>query len=324
MRPFSLAVGVPAAGIVGSGLLVIVFLAVVARSVSASQYALFGAFWAVALIAGFGVFLPIEQWLAGRGEASPSLADDTHVAARLVTLMVLVEVLVLLTVCGPLLWALGGRLGMLSALVGLCVVSGAQFLARGALIARRRMNMFAAVLVIDVLIRLVFALALSVGGQDTATTYAWAVVAGIGLAHVPVLLVMLPRRHASPVSAAKAVRPVLLLLVGSLGAQVLFNWPAVILAAVAPKDELPEVGTFQAALQLVRVPLFLAVPVQAALVPVLSRVLRGTALRSADPGSSASRSPCYCSLEPLLRVDGCSVRFSCTWSSEASTTRRQK
>ena len=48
-------------GIVGSGLLVYAYLAIIARSVSAAEYAYFGAFWSLALVAGFGVFLLIEQ-----------------------------------------------------------------------------------------------------------------------------------------------------------------------------------------------------------------------------------------------------------------------
>ena len=45
----------------GSGLLVNAYLAIIARTVSAAEYAYFGAFWSLALVAGFGMFLPIEQ-----------------------------------------------------------------------------------------------------------------------------------------------------------------------------------------------------------------------------------------------------------------------
>ena len=45
----------------GSGLLVNAYLAIIARTISAAEYAYFGAFWSLALVTGFGMFLPIEQ-----------------------------------------------------------------------------------------------------------------------------------------------------------------------------------------------------------------------------------------------------------------------
>src|SRR3954454_4532253 len=150
-------VGITAVAVVASGLLVNVMLAVVARSVSTPEYAVFSAFWSVALVAGFGVFLPIEQWLATRQDSPESFGGDITHASRLVAVMVGVEVVVVLCTVGTALWPRGGQWGMLGALAVLCVASGVQFLVRGALIALRRMDLYAAVLTLDIIIRLVLA-----------------------------------------------------------------------------------------------------------------------------------------------------------------------
>ena len=266
--------GMTALALVCSGVLVNVLLAIVARSVSPAEYAVFSLFWSVALIAGFGVFLPVEQWLAERSPSPQGIAAHAARVARLVIVMVVIEALVVLLALGGLFWSLGGRLAMLGALVALCVVSGAQFLARGAMIGGRRLDLFAGVLVLDALIRVGVALVLSARGEDSATPYAWAVVAAIGLAHIPVLVVIFRRADRGKASPSESpIRPVLLLLVGAVGAQILFNGPAVAVTAVASTPDLPEVATFQAAFQLVRIPLFLAIPMQATLIPVMTRVL---------------------------------------------------
>jgi len=267
--------GITAFALVGSGLLVNVLLVVVARSVSASQYALFSAYWSIALVAGFGVFLPVEQWLAARPAGLRAVAADTASLAPLVVRMVAVESVVLAVAGWALFRSLGGGASIVLALIAICVVSGAQFMARGALIGGQRMDVYAAVLVVDVLVRVGVAVVLSAVGVATAAPYAWAVVVGIALAHLPVLVVLLSRRDWGGPPGPSATRPVLLLLVGSLGAQVLFNGPAVLATAVAQPSDLADVGAFQAAFQLVRIPLFLAIPMQATLVPVMSRVLHG-------------------------------------------------
>jgi O-antigen/teichoic acid export membrane protein len=269
-----------ATALVLSGILVNALLAVVARSVSPAEYALFSAFWSVALVAGFGVFLPIEQWLAQSRDTWNQVWGDAVRATRLVAILVAIEAVLLVSLGGPLFWSLGGRVSMLVALAALCAVSGTQFLARGVLIGLKRFDLFSAVLLLDVVVRLAAVLAFSLGSVDAATPYAWAVVIGIALAHLPVLAVVFSRGHyrAQP-STSEMTRPILLLLIGSLGAQVLFNGPAVAVVAAASAAQLPDVGTFQAAFQLVRIPLFLAVPVQATLVPVMTRVLHGKAAR---------------------------------------------
>lgn len=276
------ALGLSVVALVGSGLLVNVLLAVVARSVTEPEYALFSAFWAVALIAGFGIFLPVEQWLAQRPAGDPALADDVRRVGRLTVALVAGSAVVIVGVGAALMSSLGAGPGMLTALIALCAVSGVQFLTRGVLISRGRLDLFAVVLLADVVVRVGIALALSQQGVDHATPYAWAVVVGIGIVHLPVLALS---RYGvrGPGDGREVVRPVLLLLIGSFGGQVLFNAPAVAASIAASETELGGVATFQAAFQLARIPLFLAVPLQAALIPLMARILldRGSGERAA-------------------------------------------
>jgi O-antigen/teichoic acid export membrane protein len=266
--------GATALALVGSGVLLNVLLAVVARTVSTSEYALFSAFWSAALIIGFGVFLPAEQWLVGRVTAGEGLASAVTRLLPVVSVVVAVECVLVL--CGGYLLLgrhTGGRWLTLG-LIALCLVSAVQFMVRGATIAAGRLEWFSAILLADVLARLGLVVAFSALGLRTAAPYAWAVVGGIALAHLPAAAVLLRRRTvARPATRrARPVRPLLQLMLGSLSAQVLFNGPSVALAALAAASELASVGTFQAAFQLVRVPLFLVVPVQATLVPVMARL----------------------------------------------------
>jgi O-antigen/teichoic acid export membrane protein len=275
LRSGGAGLGVTAFALIGSGLLVNLLLAIVARNVSASEYALFSAFWSIALVAGFGVFLPIEQWLAARPASFAQAAAEAASVVPLALRLAAVEAVVMAVAAWALFRAMGGQTSIVVALVALCLVSAAQFLARGALIAAQRMDVYAAVLVVDVCIRIALAMVFAAYGSRSAAPYAWAVVVGIALAHLPVLCVIYLRRGPRRPRGVSPTRPILLLLVGALGAQALFNGPAVVLTAVAPRGDLAEVGAFQAAFQLVRIPLFLAIPMQATLVPVMVRVLRG-------------------------------------------------
>ena len=56
-------------GVGAAALATYVYLIVVARAVGPAEYAAFSAFWAVVVIIGTGVYLPVEQESARRGAA---------------------------------------------------------------------------------------------------------------------------------------------------------------------------------------------------------------------------------------------------------------
>ena len=101
--------GLVGLAMVGSGLLVNSYLAIIARSVSAAEYAYFGAFWSLALVVGFGFYLPIEQETA-RLMQIPEGPRGLLRAALLTAVSVAAGQVVLVAAATPLLArALGGH-----------------------------------------------------------------------------------------------------------------------------------------------------------------------------------------------------------------------
>jgi O-antigen/teichoic acid export membrane protein len=272
------------AAVLVAGLLVNVYLALVARLLpSAGDYGHFGAFWSIALVIGFGAFLPLEQEMARvlQTTASP------HVALRLAAGAALalaggavVLVLVLLPVLRS---AYDGSTGLILATLAVVVVSAVQFLLRGLLIGLGRLTVHAAVLAADAVLRVVLVLVVAATGADQPpSSYAWTLVVAILVAHLPVLPWAVRQVRSlegpghgggvdlPPGSFAGAIGH---LLVASLFAQVLLNGPPLLVAALATAGEQDAAGRFLAAFTLARIPLFVAVPIQSTLVPVLARLV---------------------------------------------------
>ena len=266
-----------------SGLLTFGYLAIVTRAVAPEQYGWFGAFWSLALLVGFGGFLPVEVELARlvhlRGTARPLPAGMPRALAAVAVLAVLV-----VAACAPLLLpALGGQPALYAALLAVCLVSVPQFLLRGLLLGRGSYRTHGTVMLVDAGLRVGLAsvAALWLSGR-TASAFGWTLPAAIALAHVPVLLAIL--RRPSPEPASPPVqqvprrgvgRAVGQLAVGALCGQVLLNAAPVLVAAVAAPHERLLAAQFVACFTLVRVPLFVAVPLQSALVPGLTELQRG-------------------------------------------------
>jgi O-antigen/teichoic acid export membrane protein len=266
------ALGVVGACIVLSGLLVQAYLAVVAHHLSTVDYSSFGSFWSIALVVGFGVFLPVEQELARLGPVA------LRPAARVALGLAAAEVLVVLAAAVPLRRALGGQTGALVAVAALCLVSAGQFLVRGGLVGQQRMASYGGLLVLDTALRVLFAFAVAALFAPGVAGYTWTLVAAIALAHLPVLL----RLRRAPTGPAPETpdtrafaRAVLPLLLGSLAAQLLLNGLPVLVSLVATDTERDAAGRFLAAFLLARVPLFVAVPLQTTLVPALTAVFQG-------------------------------------------------
>jgi O-antigen/teichoic acid export membrane protein len=270
--------------IVGSGLLVNAYLAIIARSVSAAEYAYFGAFWSLALVAGFGVFLPIEQETA-RLMQVPDRPRGLLRAALLTAASLAAVQVVLVAAAAPwLARAFGGHGVTVVAFAVLCLVSAGQFVVRGALIGMDRMGRYAQIMLADTVLRVLFAGAVALLAADPGSpAFAWTLVAAIGLAHAPQLFLLATRRTrlgqvpalgTHTVTVPEVRRAVAPLLLGSLCAQLLLNGPPVLIPALAQNElEVTRAGQFLAAFTLARVPLFLVVPLQTALLPMLTALL---------------------------------------------------
>jgi O-antigen/teichoic acid export membrane protein len=235
--------------VVLSGLLINTYLAVVARNVSPAEYSDFGAFWSIALLVGFGAFLPVEQELARLGPRALRSAAVVALAMAVVECALAVFV-------SP-------------AVVVLCFLSAAQFLVRGVLIGSGRLAWHGGLLVVDTALRVVFALLAGWLGATTSAQFEWTLVAAVAVAHLPVLAGLWWQGE-SEVPARDVARAVAPLLVGSVCAQLLLNGIPVLVTAVAAPGERARAGVFLAAFLLARVPLFVAVPLQTALLPVIT------------------------------------------------------
>lgn len=273
-------VGSAGLGVILSGLLVNVYLAVVARGLTPAEYATFGAFWALALVLGFGPFLPLEQELARRLAMRESrrqvLVAGAGTAAILGGLA-----LAVLGAASPLVWtSLDAHANAFAALVALCVVSAGQFLLRGILIGTDRLVRHGAVMVLDALLRLAFAVVLVVLGTDRAALYCWALVVAIALAHLPLVPAVWRRAEREYPDAGPTdhgmralTTSALPLLVGSVCAQLLLNGLPVVVVALAQGPAQAAAGVFVAAFTIAKAPLSMVVPLQSAVVPTLTRLL---------------------------------------------------
>ncbi|MDN5857643.1 MAG: hypothetical protein L0H84_03385 [Pseudonocardia sp.] len=276
--------GLVSLGIIASGLLVYLYQAIVARSAPPAEYASFGAFWALAQVAGFGVFLSIEQETARLLHVPRRPLGVLKAVLLTAGAMAIAEVAVVAAASPLLIRAFGGHAITVAALGVLCVVSAGQFVVRGALIGMNRMGRYAAIMSFDAVLRV--GLAALVAGLFTdpgSPAFAWTLTVAITIAHAPQLMSLLRRRtrHATEPDPASgwlsrrtvwsAVAP---LIVGSVCAQLLLNGPAFLVPALASSvTDTTRAGQFVAVFTLTRIPLFLVVPLQTALLPALTAIL---------------------------------------------------
>lgn len=270
-----------------SGVLVNVYMAIVARSLSAAEYGYFGAFWSLALVAGYGVFLPVEQE-AARLLQTPGRPGRVLRATLMTAAGMAAAQLVLIALGSSLLARIfGGHAITVVALGALCLISAGQFVVRGALVGLDRMDGHAVVMLWDTILRVGFAVAVAaLVAQPGSSDFAWTLVAAIAVAHGPVLYALATRRIkpgrvpalGSEVIGKRAVATAVApLLLGSLCAQLLLNGPPVLVPALAEgQADATRAGQFLAAFTLTRIPLFLVVPLQSALLPMLTGLMHNT------------------------------------------------
>lgn len=276
-------VGAAGLGVLVSGLILNVYLAVVARALPPAEYATFGSFWALALVLGFGAFLPLEQQLAGRLPLPADRRALLHAASGAAGVLAVIALVVVGGALPVVARALDGDVSVLVALIVLCVVSAGQFLMRGTLIGTDRLVRHGAIMVLDAVLRLGLAVAIFVVGGAGAAAFCWALVAAIALAHLPQLPGAWRRALAwaapptawrgPPASVLGMTRDVLPLLVGSVCAQLLLNGLPVLVVAQADDASEAAAGVFVAAFTLARAPLSMVVPLQSAVVPTLTRLI---------------------------------------------------
>ncbi len=273
-----------------AGLAVFGYFAVADRTLGTDAQEHFAVFYSLSLILGFGAFLPLEAELARtlgrRRDLTAGLREGAVVAGGIAAV---VAVLVL-AATAPLLDRFGGSGWLLAATVGVAVVSALQFWVRGALLGRGRPRAFAATLAIDSVLRLVVAGLLVLLVSDlSAATFSLSLLLPLLLAHalfVPVVLRRRPRTaqagHGAGIEddapgardegshPVAMVRRLLPLFAATASAQVLLNAPVLLISTTAAPGQ---AQVFLYAFTLARVPLFMAVPVQGAVVPPMAAMV---------------------------------------------------
>lgn len=271
--------GAAGAGVLVSGLIVNVHLAVVARSLSPAEYAGFGAFWGVVLLVGFGAFLPLEQVLAHQLPRPQDREALLRAAGGAALALAGLAIVALTALSWILLPSLDGNVSSFVALLVLCVVSAGQFLLRGTLIGTDRLVRHGAIMVLDAALRLGIAVVIFVAGGASATAFCWALVAAIAAAHLPQLPAIWRRATAGTTpgppraTTRSMLGSVVPLLAGSACAQLLLNGLPVLVVARAETVDQAAAGVFVAAFTLARAPLAAVVPLQSAVVPTMTRLI---------------------------------------------------
>jgi len=263
-----------------AGLAVYGYLVLAKRGMTLDQWSDFSVFWSVTLVVGFGFFLPLEQEssrLLRPGMSRLSVRPLVRVAAwaSLAACIALVLGLPALSA------ALRKERALFLLLVLLAVVSALQFFTRGVMLGLGHRRAYVAALTADGLLRVSFAGTLLLGGLRGAVPFSVALLVAILLSHLVPLVVVLRRVGAVPRGALTdepvfdgrvAMRGWLRLVPASLAAQVLQNGAPFALALVATGPDSNAAGPFLAAFTVARIPLFMAVPVQSALVPPLAHL----------------------------------------------------
>lgn len=266
--------------LVVAGVLVNAQLVLLARVLSEAEYGRFISFVSIVLLIAFGGFLPVEQEMA-RQYQTGHRGGTVFRSGALVSVGIAIVSAALVTVLVPWLMPSLADPQILGALLGFCLVCVVQFLVRGTLVGTGRMTAHGVVLLWDALLRLAFtAILVVMTSASSAGGYAIALIAAIAGAHLPILVwthrvaARIPGRDQVPtLTTRQTSRTVGHLIGGSISAQILLNAPPVLVAAAASAGQADLVGRFAATFTLARVFLFVAVPLQSALVPIFARTV---------------------------------------------------
>jgi len=194
-----------------AGLLAYAFFAVASHTLDRDEYGEIVVLWSVVFVGASTLFRPIEQLLsrtlAEREQAGEDSRSVLRTAALIQAAVSLLAVALLLILRGPISDNLleGGDL-LFGVLVVAMIGFGGAFFARGFLAGRRQFGFYAALLVVEGIARLTFALAVAVGIADGIDAVALGIAAA-PLAGVVVIPFALRRRPAAPIAAAREPGP---------------------------------------------------------------------------------------------------------------------
>lgn len=258
---------------------------VFAGAAGAAQASALSTLYLLVNVLGPGLFTAVEQETsrsvsaaraAGRAIGPPARRAALLAAGLLATMTV-----ALLALWRPLLArVLDDRPGLLLALVVAGAGAAVAYWVRGLLAAQQRFSGYALTLLLEGGVRLLGSVALVLLAVRAPTAYALVFAAGAGVAGLALLpSCRTPPGRAEPGQLDGMLPSLLLLVTATLLSQAVANLAPVVVTYRLP-DELLRASSFTATFVLARVPLFLFAPVQALLLPSLTRA--ATTGRTAD------------------------------------------
>ncbi|WP_127792902.1 hypothetical protein [Agromyces sp. LHK192] len=258
-----------AAGLSGLGSYAVVVVA--AHAMDAEAYSSFAVFWSLAVVAGLGLYYPIEQEtareIAADRRAGGGLLRAVAVVAGIVTGVAALVVLLLLTPAGR---AYIGEPALVPALIAVLLASAVQFPVRGLLSGGGLRGRYSLVIGAEGVARILIPVGLLVGGVVANVPFAYAVAAAAVVAVVPAFLVRDRSWLHRPAPALAAVaRRTTALIVAALAIQLLLNAPVLIAGAV--DGAMPLAGGILASLTIARIPVFLYGVAQVLYMPSVAR-----------------------------------------------------
>ncbi|GAA1872601.1 hypothetical protein GCM10009836_61910 [Pseudonocardia ailaonensis] len=227
-------------------------------------------------IAGPGIFAALEQATSravsaaiARGEPVAPIARRTAVLAS----WSFVALAVVVLAAWPLVLArvLDDQVGLLAALLVAVAGSGAVYWIRGLLGGQQRFKVYARTLYVEGAVRLLPCLLLMVFAVASPTAYGLAFAIGSAVAALVVVPVLGLRRDGSSEAPTERIGRSFAYLLGAIAlSQLLANVGPVVVSYRLPED-LVRAGVFGTTFVLARIPLFLFAPVQAVLLPHVTR-----------------------------------------------------
>jgi O-antigen/teichoic acid export membrane protein len=226
-------------------------------------------------IIGPGVFAALEQETSRAVSAAAARGEPLRPVARRAGVLALwsfAGLVAVVLIAWPLVLGrvLEWRPGLLVALLVAIAGSGAVYWARGLLGGQQRFPAYARTLYVEGAVRLLPCLVLLALALEDPAAYGFAFAAGSAVAALSVLPVLrLPAADAGPAPDGRGRS--LLYLAGAIAlSQLLANLAPVVVTYRSP-DDLVAAAVFGSTFVLARVPLFLFAPVQAVLLPHVTR-----------------------------------------------------
>jgi O-antigen/teichoic acid export membrane protein len=264
------------------------FVALAGHTLAPADAAALASLYLMVNIIGPGVFSALEQETSRSVSAEAAAGRGIGSVGRHAWLLaagMLAVLLVVLLAVSPILTgsAFAGQWGLFLAVLLSVVTSAAVYVVRGLLGGTQRFTGYSATLAAEGLARILPCLAIAVAGMPNSTGYALIFAAGSGFGAVAGLFWLGRRpteapteaptgdapRH-EPATVTKMARSLSLLVGGTLLMLVVMNVAPIVITSRLTDDAVTA-AAFASAFVLARIPLFLFAPVQAMLLPSLTR-----------------------------------------------------